>query len=390
MTTRICFWVTTFQSDVQALACFLAEQPDFDVVVAMQRPEDYLKEPVGRLLPYRGRMLDRDARTTPGEILRHRPDVLVVDNHLPPKKLAPRIHVLWHGFGWRVDDLTTMKKELARLVGDVTVPNRNFRWQAFGEWDRRYRVDHSGIDAENVVALGPPYSDLLAPDGPVAGRFAKADVQSNYTIDLSKKTILVGLTWHHDGAFGHWGDETALLRRLFDHVESLGANVLLRMHDRHRYEKSYVGAVEEVVRGRSHVQLKFKSDSPDSLVDLLVSDALISNYSSLLNTFYYTEKPTLHVDPSAPAGREQTYRQLRGGKVRKVKMTASANPWKLPPTEVGGLRACSFDELLVGVERALSDPGCCRELARAFCMKYIAPLGGVRERTAAMLRDFTQ
>ena len=49
---------------------------------------------------------------------------------------------------------------------------------------------------DNVVALGSAYSDLLAPDSPIRQRFAREDVQADYDIDLSRPTVLVGLSCH--------------------------------------------------------------------------------------------------------------------------------------------------------------------------------------------------
>jgi hypothetical protein len=199
-------------------------------------------------------------------------------------------------------------------------------------------------------------------------------VQDAYTIDLARPTLLLALTWHHGGAFGHWGDEAELLCRLFAHIEKRGANLLVRLHDRHRYEPAYLELLAHVSRGRPHVQLKFKSDAPDSFVDLLISHTMLSNYSSMLNAFYYTGRPTVHIDPGTRG--PGYYRRWSWGKLRKRRVDDTACLWKLDPGEVGGLRAQSLPDLLAAIDQALADPHCCTERARLFCDRYITGVDG--------------
>ena len=375
---KVCFWATSFQADNQALAHYLAELPDFEVVVALDHPEGYRREPVNALLPFKGRLVDRQSRATRKELSRFAPDVLVVDNHLPDYPIAPRCLVLWHGFGWRVDDLSGMRRELGKLFGEVTRPNPAFRWSAFGKWDRTYRVEHSLLDPENVLAMGAPYSDLLLPGSPTRAQFRPDAVQTSYSLDLvGRKTVTVGLTWHHGGPLGHWGNDEALLNELVHRIGQLGANVLLRMHDRHRYERRDVRRVEALAKRHDHVQVKFKSDHPDSLVDLLVTDVLVSNYSSLLNAFYYTGRPSVHIDPIDAAAGEYVHRILRGGKLRARRVREDpSQQWKLSPDEIGGLRARSFPELCAAIEQALADEHCCQQQAADFCRRYIEQVDG--------------
>lgn len=385
---RICFWSTSFQADNQALASYLSRQRGVDVLVALDDPERYVREPVTRLLPLTSQLLDRRAPSTLDAIRDFAPDCLIVDNHLPRRRLAPRLYVLWHGYGWRVDDLSTMKRELRKLIGAVDRPNDNFRWHAFGERDRCYRIEHSGFAPDNVLPLGSAYSDLLLPDAPRRARLAASEVQDHYQIDLTRPTVLLGMTWHHGGALSHWGEDDALHERLARHVGELGANLLIRMHDRHRYEKADVQRMEALAARHRHVQLKFKNDHPDSLVDLLISSVLISNYSSLLNAFYYTGKPSVHIDPIAPDG-PNYQRVLRFGTLWRRKVQDPLSSWKVSPDDIGGLRASSFDQLLAAVSRALAEPECCTELAAAFVRRHIAHADGQScERIATQLRQW--
>ncbi len=382
---RICFWSTSFQADNQALASYLSRQPGVEVVVALDEPERYRQEPVWAVLPYRGRLLDRRAADTPAAILAFGPDCMIADNHLPKRRLAPRLYVLWHGYGWRVDDLSTMKRELVKLVGAVERPNPSFRWHAFGPEDRRYRTQRSGFAEENVVLGGSTYSDLLIPEAPDAVRLEPSSVQEHYRIDLRRPTVLLGMTWHHGGALAHWGNDQALHEALCEHLARANANLLIRMHDRHRYERADVQRMETLAARYPNVQLKFKSSSPDSLVDVLVSSLMISNYSSFLNAFYHTRKPTIHIDPSARDGRPNYRRELLWGKLRVKKVEDPLATWKLPASEVGGLIARDFDELLAAVDLSLAQPSCCADLAREFNQRHVSAADG---RTCERVADY--
>lgn len=386
---RICFWSTSFQADNQALASYLSQQPGVEVLIALDAPELYRREAVSALLPIRGNWLDRQARDTPSAIEAFRPDCLIVDNYLPKQRLAEHLYVLWHGYGWRVDDLSGMKRQLKKLVGDVERPNAQFRWHAFGAWDRSYRMSHSGFAAENVVASGSAYSDLLIPNAPSAVCFDPAAVQSHYRIDLTRPTVLMGMTWHHGGALGHWGDDAELHEALAEQVGRRGANLLIRMHDRHRYEAADVLRMEALAARHPHVQLKFKSSSPDSLVDLLLSSVMISNYSSFLNAFYHTGKPSIHIDPVARAGTRHFRRDLRWGKLRTKRVENPMASWKLPPDDVGGLVVHDFDQLLEAVSRCLAEPGCCAALASSFVERHITQANGHScERISQYLKEW--
>lgn len=383
---RVCFWSTTFQADNHALADFLANQADFDVTVALDDPNAWARQSVQQLLPFHGRIIPkRDAA-----LRRERYDLLVIDNHVPTPRVAQRVLVVWHGLGWQRDDLATMRSQIKRHVGDVTRPNALFRFQAFGEHDRDYRVQHSRISSFNVIAMGSPYSDWLRPEGALQARFDRSRIQAHYEIDIGRPVIMLGLTWHHGGSLGHWGDEAKLLTRFFVHVRELGASTLVRMHDRHRYDRSYVHMMERLAAAhRGSVMLKWKDESPDSLVDMLVSKALVSNYSSLLNPFYYTERPSIHIDPRTAPGAPIVTRRMFLGRPLRQRIEDPQHMWKLSLEEHGGLQARSFVELLSHVETALRDSQCCRARSREFIAKYITQVDGATcARNAAYLRQW--
>ncbi|HXI22067.1 MAG TPA: CDP-glycerol glycerophosphotransferase family protein, partial [Gemmatimonadales bacterium] len=271
-----------------------------------------------------------------------------------------------------------------------TRPNPRFRWAAFGDWDRDYRVAHSGLAAENVVALGAPYSDLLLPDSPAVTGFRREDFRDAYPVDVAgRKNILLALTWHHGAALAQWGEDATLLGRLFDHAAERGANVLVRMHDRRRFDPEYLHTIARAAADRPTVWICFKDEHPDSLVDLLLSDVMVSNYSSLLNAFYYTGRPTVHLDPHRPGQEGYVYRRWKRGRLREERAREAERIWKLDPGSIGGFRASSFEQALEQIDRALADPGCCAAPARAFTDRYITAVDGhTSARVAGFLEEW--
>jgi len=391
---RICFWATTFQADNQALACHLAAQEGFEVLVVLDDPDRYRAQPVERILPFKGELADRRKKLRSWlRLVKFDPDVLIVDNKLPPYYLLYRpekLFVLWHGYGWRVDHPAGMRRDMSRLVGDVTRPNHRFRWQAFGEPDAEFTAGHRQIDAGSIHTLGAAYSDVLRPGSELRARFEPKDFADGYPgLDIvNRPTVLIGMTWHHGGLLGHWGEEWELLGQLLDHLDERGANVILRMHDRMRYDPEYVLEMTRFCEQRSGVLLKFKSESPDSLVDVLVSDAMVTNYSSFANTFYYMEKPCVHiVPPEAGEGLAMSQWSKRG--VSKVAVDKRDAFWKVPPEDVGGLRATSFEALLTAVDQTLDEPDCCVELARGYLSRHIeSPNGETCQRIQELLETW--
>jgi len=207
----------------------------------------------------------------------------------------------------------------------------------------------------------------------------------------SGKIALLAITWHHGRIFAHWGDDGELMRRLFRELDRLGLAVIVRMHDRRRYEPGYLKFLGQMVKDYPAVLLKYKDQERDNLLDLTVSDVLISNFSSILNPFYYTGRPSLHIYPVAPQQEFFIQRTWKRGKVRERKVPSSDFIWKLDPEENGGILARSFAQLLEAMETAVRDPDCCREKARIFVQKHMAPSGGsICPRIAEVLSDLAE
>lgn len=379
---RVCFWTTAFQADVLALARYMGADERFEPLVVLDDKAGFLRQPVHRLLPLSCELLDKDCGATMRRARDFGARVTIVDNQFPKRKLSPKLFVLWHGFGWKgpndVKEFARKHRHIRRLSGASSMePNENFLWQCFGPTDLEHRHLVSGFARENLRSLGAAFTDELL-DTTISREQALGCYPQ---LAKARRVGLIALTWHYGRAFSHWGDDIDLLRRLFDRMSSRQCAAIVRMHDRKRYERAYLLRIERLAARYPGAVLKFKDEEPDSLLDLVASDFIISNFSSILNYYYATGKPSIHVYPVAAAGEAFLWRRWRRGRVRTTKVPSADYVWKLPPEENGGLLVRSFEEMLAALDRVLEEPDCCRKASAGFIERHMAPVDGrTRER----------
>ena len=374
---KVVFWTTTFQADVLALARHMCADERFDPLVVLEDKDAFLSEPIQQLLPVTCPMLDRDAADTLKRIKAFDPRVTIVDNHFPEKKLSPFLFVLWHGLGWKgpndIKEFASVHKNIKKLTGASSMaPNKHFLWQCFGPTDLEHRHSVSGFARENLASLGSAFTDELLSPG-----LSRAQALQHYPdLPQDKKVALIALTWHYGKAFSHWGDDLAIFERVLDHLSSRGCSTILRMHDRKRFDPAYLRDLEALVARRDDAIIKFKDRDRDSMLDLVVSDLMVSNFSSILNYYYATGKPSIHVYPVGSASEAFLWRTWKRGKVRVTTVPTADYVWKLPPEENGGLMVRTLQELLDAFDLALSKPDCCVEASRTYIDRHMAPVDG--------------
>lgn len=389
---KVCFWATTFQSDIHSFARYLDSHPDYDIIIALDGPEKYRKEAVQQLLPIQAKMLDMKKLITLLRLKHFRPDALITDNHFPPIRLGDKLLILWHGFGWRMDNLggefEHVHHSIERLVGSDIEPNPNFIWQCYGPDDLRYRHEVSRFPKENLKIFGSAQADDL---GNV--KIDKKEVASFYTINIrDRPNILLGFTWHHGKVLSHWGDDIELFKELFAFGESIGANLILRMHDSFRYDPSYLKELDDLVTKYDHVMLKFKDTYQDNLIDMLISDVMVSNYSSLINRFYLTGKPSIHVYPERRGMEKSIWRKLGdNGTLVEENISENIEGWKFSPEMVGGVIVHTMEELKEMIIHSLENPYCCKEKSEKFVREHMGGADGhICERIENELRTLIE
>jgi len=369
---RVLFWVTTFQADVASFARYLDSKPDkYKIMIALDNPEGFKKEAEQHHLPIRSPLLDKRKKRNLLKFKLFKPDMLVIDNHFPPLRLGKKLFVIWHGFGWKLDrikdDFEHVHNNISRLVGSGKVPNPHFLWQCFGPSDLAYRHEHTGFAKENLRALGSAQSDEL-----LKLTVNKRDLKDFYSIDLlNRPTILLAFTWHHGKVLSHWGKDLHLFKELFKFGKEIDVNFVMRMHDRFRYPEPYINSLESLLNRYDNVILKFKDQYQENLFDLLISDVMVSNYSSILNRFYITAKPSIHIYPFK---KEEKIFVWKRDNIEKA--SKENHIWKYPPEMNGGLVVNSFEELKSAITKALDEPDCCREKSKRFCEQHITGVDG--------------
>lgn len=366
---------STFGADLFWLTQFLDKQKDVTIKVLLSDPENFLEEGISKLIPLKAELLKKTLMNywfKPGSF---EPDITIMDNKIPIKAASPNGFMLWHGFGWKgpndVEEFHWLHRSLKSAWGSAMEPNSNFIWQCFGEWDFNHRTKVSGFHPENCRVLGAASHDLLREP------FPKTDLQPYYPFDVvNKKTVLIAPTWHYGEVFAHWGKDEELFEKLFQKIESYDANVILRLHDSFRFDDHYVEFLEELSNRHSNVLLKFKDRNPDNLLDMMVSDILLTNFSSIANLYYATNRPTIHIYPVKNEDEEFQWRKSTVLGMRSKKVDSVKYIWKLPPEENGGLLSRNFDDLINQLEQAFEDPDCCKEKSQAFLEKYMLGADG--------------
>ncbi len=372
---KILVWATTFGADLWSLVKDLEARPAITLKIAMSDPALFLREPIAELFPLRSDVVRRRWHHDAIGIPFFRPDVTILDNHVPFRPRSPKGLVLWHGFGWKgpndVQEFRYLHMKLRRLWGDTMQPNPRFRWQCFGPWDFEHRTKTSGFHPDNCRVIGScSHDDLREP-------IERERLAPYYPFDVvRRKTVLIAPTWHYGGVFTHWGDEDRLFSKLLDTLERRGANVILRMHNSFRFSRSYRAFIAGLRRRHRNLLVKFKDEHPDNFLDLQVADVLVSNFSSIANLYYATKKPAIHLYPVKSADEEFLWRQYTPFGVVKKKIDSVRYVWKLPPEDNGGLLARSFDELMTQVDQALDDPNCGRDAAEHFLAKHMLGADG--------------
>lgn len=371
---RVCLYATDLQANTYALAHHLSTRDDVEALVVCER-EVPPAEPVREWVPIRCPIVSAADPDAERRLRQLAPQVTIVDNHFPARAWSPALATTWHGFGWKGPqdrrEFAQIHRAIRRLTGcGGDRPNPRFRWLCAGPTDARVRAGVSGFAAENLRVTGQPYLDLI-----IDTRVPRDELRRHYPPRLrDRKLALLAFTWQYGRVFAHWGGDIEVFRHLFAAAERLGCGLILRLHDRRRFDAPYVAALERLAAAHG-VLVKFKDEHPDNLLDILASDVVVSNYSSLLTFFYATGRPSIHVHPVA-ADAPAVWREWRGGRVREQRATDPARRWRMPLSEHGGLVAHSPDELIAALTRSLAEPDCCRERSADFCRRHLAPLDG--------------
>jgi CDP-glycerol glycerophosphotransferase (TagB/SpsB family) len=148
------------------------------------------------------------------------------------------------------------------------------------------------------------------------------------------------------------------------------------LHDSFRFDKEYRGFLGSLANRYDNVLIKYKNHHPDNLLDLQISDCLITNFSSIANLFYATGRPTIHIYPVKHADEEFLWRNKTFAGVYKKRVNSARYIWKLDPEENGGLLANDFEELQEQVEYSIEHPDCCRGATEEFLDKYMLGADG--------------
>ena len=136
---KILIYATTFGADLLSFTKFLSDNTQSDVRVLLSNAEIFKQEGIvdfwninielessTKLSPLRG-------------IKGFEPDITIMDNNIPLRKISGKALVLWHGYGWKgPNDEVEWKwihRNLGLTWGSMKEPNQDIKWQCFGPVD---------------------------------------------------------------------------------------------------------------------------------------------------------------------------------------------------------------------------------------------------------------
>lgn len=390
---RVLIWATHLQTDVMALAAWLDRSEEVALMIVTPGAARFLETNIAAALGFRAPLLDRRDPATMRKVRAFAADVVVADNHVPPPGTAPRLFYMWHGLGWKARsrlDLQIFYHQVKQLTGiDPRLPNPNFRAQCYGPSDRAWRIEDWQLPAESCADIGMAFSDLLL-DPP----YLREQAAAAYALDvMRRRTVLMAITWHYGGVFAArpslWRtllslfgrtpinrQDIAFLDRMIEAVRARGANLLICLHDRHRYDRAFLAMIDELAEAHSFIELRFKDEHPDNMSDLLVADVMISNLSSFLAYFYLLRRPAIHILPGCGGMRGLERAMMLFSRIRLRRRCRDGEAWMLDPRDTGGPIVCDSDQAVEAMVAALDDPRAGRAAADSWLARHLPRIDG--------------
>ena len=384
---KVLFWVTSMNGEILALLRHMLQSGRHEILVAHDTWQRFSKEAHQHLIPiHPPRVVRRTSAWDLAEIQRFKADVAVVDNVLPKVPVSKAVFVIWHGFAgkWMLRrEIDTYARKLLRLVGRIDHRNPRFVWKAYGPVDHE-RMALLGINPANIARLGMAAADDIRL---AVKHISRDSAQPFYSIDLSRKVILLAPTWHYGGVFSHWTEERKGFERFITFARDMDASVLVRMHDRRRYPADFLDKLHALVSRYGNVQLKFKDEGEDNLVDMAVSDVMITNYSSIGVLYHVTGRPAVHIYPFSDDGQWVTWRRFDGQKARILGRARREDLFIVPLEKAGGPVVRDMDSLLYTLEDSLRHPEKYGSMAHGYLDTYIP---GWRDDVCPVIESFLE
>lgn len=272
--------------------------------------------------------------------------------HGPTYNRAPRIYT-GHGYGYFSDIDPEAVAYWKRNVHYFCAPN-----EIFAEG-----VKALGYDDDHILRIGLPYSiDLLQP----VDEHQRAAYLKSIGLHPERKTLFYAPSWHiagntsSGGFFPLWwndGAEDKRVERLCKFCADQELNFMVRLHEAHRYPTGLLDRYIDSFK-RFNVHYSYHGPNNDNLPQLVYSDIMLGDFSSMQTFFCLMNKPVVYLDVFA---REHPVRKRVDRNVRTLCVPSHARP---------GHVVSEFDEMLEAIVESQLRPDEYLSDRQAFAHQY--------------------
>jgi len=178
-------------------------------------------------------------------------------------------------------------------------------------------------------------------------------------------------------------------RSLFQYIREQGADIILCLHNAHRYTSSFLKGIRDIADKVGGIEIREKDKHPDNLADLIASDVMVSNLSSFITYEYVLGAPTVHICPTTPGKRSIAMAVHRHGHLKARVAHYGESLWMTSPEDNGGITAFDIFQTEEAIMKGLKDPSCCTTSSHDWLTKHVDGIDGhTCERFANALREF--
>jgi len=98
---KILIYATTFGADLLSFVKYISDHKKAEVKVLMSGVDQFRKEGISDFWDIDAELYESNKINMIRGIKGFSPDITIMDNNIPLRKMSPKALILWHGYGWK-------------------------------------------------------------------------------------------------------------------------------------------------------------------------------------------------------------------------------------------------------------------------------------------------